>query len=193
MTSFKTYIKQESKLNKILLGFLFLSFIILIFHKFILSNFSGTASTIILTFGILGTLSLFTIIIFFRNSNFIEGITTNGTLSIDEQQIRYLDQSFNLSELKDIYIFYAGYPKSKEQIHVYNAGNFIKFNFNETSHKIFFLIEGEQDRQKLVMLLKTFHTTGINFKETTSQGTSYYLDINLNYADIQRHKTIRQN
>lgn len=192
MTNFKTYIKQESKLNKILLAFHFLSFIILVFHNFILSNFSGTVSTVILIFGILGTISLFTIIIFFRNIDFIEGIATNGIISIDEQQISYLDQSFNLSDLKDINVFYAGYPKSKKQIHVYHTGNFIKFNYNETSHKIFFLIENEHDRQKLVTLLKTFHMTGIKFKETTSQGVSYFLNINLNYADIQDLKIKRQ-
>ena len=41
-------------------------------------------------------------------------------------------------------------------------------------------------------LLKTFHMTGIKFKETTSQGVSYFLNINLNYADIQDLKIKRQ-
>jgi len=192
MTNFKTYTKQESKLRKILLGFLFLCFIILVFHQILFSIFSGTASAIILTFGILGTISLFTIIIFFRNNIFIEGINTNGIIEFDERQIQFNGQSFNYSDLTDITIFYAGYPKSKEQIHVYNTGNFIKFNLNDTTYKIFFLVENELERQKLVTILQKLNVTGIKFKETTSQGSSYFLDINLNYADIQKLKTKRQ-
>jgi hypothetical protein len=140
----------------------------------------------------LSTISLVTIIVFFRNSDFINGIVTNGIISFDERQIHYNDQSFNFTDLTDIDIFYAGYPKSKEQIHVYTTGNYIKFNLNETSLKIFFLIENELDRQKLVTLLKKFDETGIKFKETTSQGVSYFLNINLNYADIQALRTNRQ-
>jgi hypothetical protein len=192
MTNFKTYIKKGTRTNRVLLGLLFLGFTMLLVYPIILSNFTKTISFIFLTIGMLSTISLVTIIVFFRNSDFINGIVTNGMISFDERQIHCNDQSFNFSDLTDIHIFYAGYPKSREQIHVYTTGNYIKFNLNETSLKIFFLIENELDRQKLVTLLKKFDETGIKFKETTSQGLSYFLNINLNYADIQALKTKRQ-
>ncbi len=109
-------------------------------------------------------------------------------LEFDEREVHFIGQSFSYPDITDMHIFYAGYPKSKEQIHVYRTGNYLKFTLDQTSHKIDFLVENELERQKLVTLLKTLQAMGVKFKETTSQGASYFLNINLNYAEIQDHK-----
>lgn len=181
MTSFDTYENSKSKLPGILAWYSIIGLLCIILIA--ISKPNGVYLVILLTIGLSGVFVLFAMI--WGRNDFWNNINRIGKIEFHENHFDTLGQKFNYSDLQNVHIYYAGYAKSKTQIHVYNTGNYIEFTYNDMAFKILFLVDSENERQNLSKLLKSLNQKGVNFKETTSRGKSYFLDINLNYNEIQ--------
>ena len=190
--SFTTFVFKRNPWRNLLLFFGWSSFVLLFAHQIFYESFfqylKPPLTYIFYSYLAVGAVVMIKLMFTTKSSPFIEGIILEKKIQFSNNHFTINARTINYIDCDSILFYYGGYTQN----HSKEIGNYINFSINGAKERIYFYFEDEdenEDKENLRKLYEHLYLNKIRFKETTNNGISYLMKINLTYNEVQDFKS----